>query len=337
MTSIQDRLAFYLQQGMGADNAAILVQLEAQQTQIQPASFSALLHPIFPDPSTVAYILSNHAAQLSAICLERNSEAAKALYSKAMRRMKTTTKMELIGRIPGLGLDGDHPATSNIKFAFEGTVPRLLKTLTDADAERFEEFPEGGFVHENIVSYRVERANGKVYMLMENLCAVLDQLPTFSSIYDCEVLCSCILRGLHYLHTQGFGHFDVKASNICITSEGKFKLVDLGSVSPLGSRSYATTESHVPINVRNRAGDVYDVTKYHDFMMLACTILYKAQLLSIPAPSSRYSVFTILETLRLSVYAQCDSVRELLALLDSPVELLQAPVAAPNATILPPI
>ena len=337
MTSIDNRLSYYMSKGMTADNASQMVLLEANQTQIHPVSFSYLLQPIFPDPATVAYLLANNAIQLSAICMERNQEAAKDLYKKALLRMKTATKQELVRKIPGLGLDGDHPLTSSIKYAFEGTIPKLLKTLTAEDAERFEAFPIEGFEHENIVEYRVVRAHSKVYMLMENLCAVLDQLPAFTCISDCDLLCRCILRGLQYLHNQGFGHFDVKSSNICITSDGQFKLVDLGSVAQLGSRSYATTESHVPINIRNRVGDTYEVTQYHDYMMLACTILYKGKLLNVPSSTSRYTVFTVVETLRLSDYAQSESVRELLALLNAPAAPVQTPVAAPQTTTLPTI
>lgn len=337
MTSIADRFAFYTLKGMSPDSAAKMVELEAVQTQIPPANLATLLHPIYLDPPTVTYILVNYGSELSAICVERDKVAAKLLYERALKRMKTTTKRELVGKIQGLSLDGDHPYTSTIKIAFEGTTPKLLKLLTDADVERIEKFPVHGFNHDSIVQYSIVSAHGKQYMLMEYLTTVLDQLPTFSSVNDCNALCGCVLSGLKYLHDCGYGHFDVKGSNICITSFGSFKLIDLGSTALLGSRSFATTESHVPSNMKNRVGDVYEVSVIHDYFMLACTILYKAHLLPIPVGTTqRHTTHTIITTLQQSIYCECEHVRELLRLL-SPSTVPESGVLTHRGTTLPPI
>lgn len=43
-----------------------------------------------------------------------------------------------------------------------------------------------------------------------------------------------VLQGLQYLHSRGVVHGDVKPSNIVVTYDGKYKLIDFDAAASIG-------------------------------------------------------------------------------------------------------
>lgn len=236
---------------------------------------------------------------------------------------------------PDLQLDGECLGAPSLLIAFHGLIPKLVKTFTD-ETKRAEEFLSAGFAHENVVVHSLLHANGRCFM--EHHDATLDQLPSFACESHCDVLCKHMLAGLEYLHAQGYAHFDVKPSNIGIDGKGNFKQIDLCSIALINARSEATTDAFVPMNMPDRNGDVYVVTKMHDYYMLACTVLFKGGVLPTPNTTSRYTRETIRSALSSSRYANGVHVAALVSLLgDNECNITTTPASYVPTVTLPPI
>lgn len=55
-----------------------------------------------------------------------------------------------------------------------------------------------------------------------------------------------MLRGIHYLHTMGFSHRDLKPQNILLDDQYRLKIIDYGFVCPLeGTRGEGVNETRV--------------------------------------------------------------------------------------------
>jgi serine/threonine protein kinase len=69
---------------------------------------------------------------------------------------------------------------------------------------------------------------------MEN-GSLLDIVKKFGSMNErlIAIYISQVLEGLHYLHSEGVIHRDIKGANILTTKSGEIKLADFGVASTL--------------------------------------------------------------------------------------------------------
>jgi eukaryotic-like serine/threonine-protein kinase len=94
--------------------------------------------------------------------------------------------------------------------------------------------------HDNIVRiYDIEYLYKTVFIIMEylegvSLEDVLDRMPRmqFNSVIDVLIQ---VCRGLHYAHSQGIVHQDIKPANIFLQSGYRARIVDFGLACPTGS------------------------------------------------------------------------------------------------------
>ena len=79
-----------------------------------------------------------------------------------------------------------------------------------------------------------------------------------------------IRDALDFIHSREFAFMDVKPANICVT-EGRFVLIDLGSIVKFGKRS-SSTPSYIPSDFTEKKGSAHC-----DWWMLAMTLAEKVE------------------------------------------------------------
>ena len=89
-----------------------------------------------------------------------------------------------------------------------------------------------------------------------------------------DVIRKNIENGLKSIHSTGFIHGDIKPSNIIIDQFGHIKLIDFGSILPIGSRyqnspTMELSKRYSSIQALKRSGTV---NKQQDFIALAISI-----------------------------------------------------------------
>ena len=156
-------------------------------------------------------------------------------------------------RAEGYRLDGPLFEGSALTRANKGLRLFVVKGLNCAEAPRavaFEAALEAaGACSEFIISFHLwsDAAAGKTFMVMPLLPATLDQLSPLEPA-DARTLWLHMRSALDFLHGMGFAHADVKPANIGVRDATAFVLIDLGSVSRLGTRT-ASTPAYVPAGV----------------------------------------------------------------------------------------
>ena len=206
--------------------------------------------------------------------------------------------------------------SSTILTCFKGTDEYLLKSgLSEAELRRAVEFKSAvPNPHRGIVPFelRSDVAKGKHFMLMPKLRTSLELIPSLPAD-DTARLWGDLRGALDFLHTHGFAHMDVKPANICLDWEGRFVLVDLGSLARFGE-STSTTPAYVPRDVawwRSSAGV--------DWWMLASTLAEKGcgeHALAIGATARSASREQLRDHLRAhlpaGVWSECEAVLQTL-------------------------
>lgn len=76
-------------------------------------------------------------------------------------------------------------------------------------------------------------SKGDLHQLIESSRKNKEYMPE-QLIWD---ICRQITEGLHYLHNNSIMHRDIKPHNILITSQGTFKIADLGISRNLNSQT----------------------------------------------------------------------------------------------------
>ena len=207
---------------------------------------------------------------------ERNPDVAKQAYDEAEALPQTATEIKL--KVEGYELNGSlHAVNTNIIMCWKGTVPCLLKTLTEKEFNRGKVFLEalGGREIENLTTFEIALYESKRFMIMPHFSSNLEPLRSLS-VKDGQKLVSQISIALSGIHELGFNHMDVKPSNICIRENGDFVLVDLGSVVRRDDYSESTA-AYVPRDFQERRshGKRYLADDRVDWLMLGVTVAEK--------------------------------------------------------------
>lgn len=193
------------------------------------------------------------------------------------------TKDVIADLIPGFIFGKAKVGTLRVAFQSVGNkqLPRLVKTVENIrDRERILAFPSEGFSHPNVVSYQVVVGHFHNYLVMEYCPSTILAYPELHAdvggFQTITTVITQVLFALDYLHSCGFGHFDVKAESVGVTQDGRIVLMNLCQVATLGSFSYDTTAALVPLDIPGQVKDFpgrYQVSVVHDLFMLAIMVL----------------------------------------------------------------
>lgn len=116
--------------------------------------------------------------------------------------------------------------------------------LREGLSERFQMEFETGLISSKYLahSYFYGFVSGNPYIVME-YCPGGDLMEAIShSHVDYSFIASCVLKGLHALHSNGKVHRDLKPENVLINSDGLFVLTDFGIA---GDRNKRMTERNI--------------------------------------------------------------------------------------------
>ena len=225
-------------------------------------------HP--PEASALSRMRRRFAGQVSLALQTGDANLLYEAYDDAKHLPSPSTVQRF--KVEGYIINGPLYVGSNILTCFKGTDEYLLKSgLSKEELRRAEEFKSAVPIpHRGIVSFEI-RSNvekGKHVMLMPKLRTSLEPIPSLP-VGDTARLWSDLRGALDFLHSHGFAHMDVKPSNICVDGEGRFVLVDLGSIAPFGDAT-SSTPAYVPCDV---AG--WRSSAAVDWWMLAMTLAEK--------------------------------------------------------------
>eukprot|EP00005_Dracoamoeba_jomungandri_P006994 CAMPEP_0174270978 /NCGR_PEP_ID=MMETSP0439-20130205/46360_1 /TAXON_ID=0 /ORGANISM="Stereomyxa ramosa, Strain Chinc5" /LENGTH=1143 /DNA_ID=CAMNT_0015360679 /DNA_START=77 /DNA_END=3508 /DNA_ORIENTATION=- len=142
--------------------------------------------------------------------------------------------------------------------------------------------------HKNIVKYLgYYNSEDNLYIVLEfvengSLENVLNKFGMFPESLVGRYI-SQVLEGLHYLHSQGVIHRDIKGANILITKAGEVKVADFGVSTKLGQADGDKTWSRDESSMDNVVGSPYwmapeiielsGATTVSDIWSVGCTVI----------------------------------------------------------------
>jgi serine/threonine-protein kinase len=106
----------------------------------------------------------------------------------------------------------------------------------------------------------------ELYLVMEHVDGSSAERHPPATLEDLCWICEQVAKGLHYMHTQGFVHADMKPNNIIVDDKGTARIIDLGQSCKAGTikeRIQGTPDYIAPEQVHRRAitpkTDVYNL------------------------------------------------------------------------------
>jgi serine/threonine protein kinase len=201
---------------------------------------------------------------------EQNSTLALDVYDKTSRLPETSTVSAL--NIAGYRMNGPLLSGSELVICFKGLESYILKGLNDDEWENAKAFdvafPEKS--RPNIVDFTLyTRDDKKHYMIMPMFKTTLEPMPCINET-EAVQLWGDISKALNFIHSSEFAYMDVKPANICV-NDGKFVLIDLGSIVKFGKRS-SSTPAYIPSDFTETKGSAHC-----DWWMLAMTLSEKVE------------------------------------------------------------
>lgn len=281
-----------------------------------------------PDAQVVIKMKSNYAFEVVLAVFTSDRRGLIELYNKTKRRIATTVRGNIMTAIPGLFLDGEFGKEPSICLGFVGKKPVLVKRVEGEEAEALRPVLLDNINHPSIVRHTFYKDGTNIIVVMAQLPQSLVDLREFNDPTVAGDVIAEILPGLKFLHGKKLAHFDIKPDNICLTTSGRAVLIDVCSVAELSSFSYRTTVAYVPTNMPGRKGDVFVVSRLHDFYMLALTVLSRLQ----PIPtqrSTRAEVQTQLSTCSAASHPAIQELLDLIRVEETAAGSSLAPTSAP--------
>ncbi len=106
----------------------------------------------------------------------------------------------------------------------------------------------------------------ELYLVMEHVDGSSAERHPPETFEDLAWICEQVAKGLHYMHTQGFVHADMKPNNIIVDDKLNARIIDLGQSCKAGTvkeRIQGTPDYIAPEQVHRRAitpkTDVYNL------------------------------------------------------------------------------
>lgn len=212
------------------------------------------------------------------------------LYERAKRVPETVTRKDL-ATSQGILIDAffnpPHAASSTLLYAYHQGKMMLLKIPSDVASAERELLVWDGLITDGdldaallhnlagpLVKVPIKSRPGSeqldpVGILIPLYPATLDQVAFPMPAADVLRVGKELYSAATFMHKKGYGHNDIKPSNVLVSTEGKCRLCEFGSAAAIGEPVTSSTTVF-------RASDAGAFTSAQfDLKMLAATLLYK--------------------------------------------------------------
>ena len=269
-------------------------------------SFEKLLSRGLADfnPHVVDRARRRFSSQMFLAIAEVNVHSAIEIYEQTLALPQTAT--EAILEFEGYEFNGSlYRGTENLIICFKGTVPHLLKVLTQKEFDKGVSLSnvlgEETQTNPYLTTFKLRSHAEKYFMIMPYYPSTLKHLKRLT-LADGVRLFHQVRSAVDFLHSLNYNHMDIKSSNICLRENGDFMLVDLGSVVRK-SESSESTVVYVPSDFQPRdkrnPNNKYTAEDVNDWLMLGITIAEKVYSLEVGGtapPPTIENLITILRT-----------------------------------------
>jgi serine/threonine protein kinase len=221
-------------------------------------------------------MIDRFAARVYIAMMRNDAKLAKTIYDDAIELPLTATCKELASDydiIVDKCVYGDNIVVNDhLQICFKDGKPSILKKVSSNEYERAQALVAAKLKHAHLVDLQPIQLERKRYVVMPLLPITVVMLCGMNESKAVE-LWDQISSALEYLHANHYGHKDIKPENICVNSEGKFILIDMGETVAFGQCS-GSTSKYVPSDLDGAA----PATARLDWGMLAMTIYDRMQI-----------------------------------------------------------
>lgn len=223
------------------------------------------------EQTVITRMIDRFAAKTNIALYTQNAQLAKSIYDDAVELPLTTTCRVLSSEYDII-VDGCvYGDNMHLQICFMDGKPSVLKNVTRNEYERANALLDAEVKHPHLVELRPISLEKKLFVVMPLLPITVVSLsgmpePKARQLWD------QVASGLDHLHDRGFAHKDVKPDNICVDSNGKLILIDMGDTVKFGQRS-GSTSLFIPSDLDGDA----PATALLDWGMLMMTVYDRMQ------------------------------------------------------------